>query len=139
MFETVSRHFNLRHSCSVDQAQKKPNNILKVKLKCNYEDFNYWIYKCGPPPLPRPKKVGKLPTAFYENDHTYHKEIYILSPSSLYWQVNHLPALYHFYLKVKIRWLKVALMISSHLFRISSCTKLYSIILNMHRPMLSSD
>ena len=48
----------------------------------------------GPPP-PRPKKVGKLPTAFYENDHTYHKEIYILSPSSLYWQVNHLPALYH--------------------------------------------
>ena len=45
----------------------------------------------------------------------------------------------YFYLKVEVRCLEVGLMISSHLFWISSCTKLYSVILNMHRPKLSSN
>lgn len=37
---------------------------------------------------------GQL-TAFYDNIHIYHKEIYILLPSSFYWRVSHLCALYH--------------------------------------------
>ena len=92
MFETVSRHFNLKTQLfswsGTKEAQQYPQSEIEIAIM--------WILTTEfiNVPLP-PKKVGKLPTAFYENGHTYHKEIYILSPSSLYWHVNRLLALYH--------------------------------------------
>ena len=69
------------------------------------------------------------------------KEIYILSPLSLYWHADHLPALCRFLFLVEGggQVVEVALMIISHLFTMNSCTKLCNIILNMHKPLLSSD
>lgn len=69
------------------------------------------------------------------------KEIYILSPLSLYWHADHLPALCCFLFLVEGggQVVEVALMIIFHLFTMNSCTKLCNIIMNMHKPLLSSD
>lgn len=81
MFETVSRHFSLNTQLFSWSGTKEAQQCSQSEI----EIVIMWILATGFINMGSPKEIlaSCQPTAFYDNIHIHHKEIYILlTPSN---------------------------------------------------------